>query len=70
MGQQTHAERYFVTVGKNPFGAKFPKDKESCIQLARQAKAEFPNSDVVAWCKPESEEPFEIWENGNCGSLP
>jgi len=58
-------QKFFVTVGKNPFGAASHADAAGAISLAEQAKAEFPNADVVAWCQPVGLEPFEIWENGN-----
>ena len=57
-------ECYFVTVGKNPFGAMAFTNEDEAVSLAKQAKLEFPNSDVVVWCEPISgSDPFEVWEN-------
>lgn len=57
--------KLFVTINSKPFGAAFSRTEQSAIELAKQAKAEFPNADVVAWCQSRKEEPFELWENGN-----
>jgi hypothetical protein len=59
-------EKFYVTIGAKPFGAKFSETADDAIRLAVQAKNEFPNADVVAWCDSKNgTEPFEIWENGN-----
>lgn len=55
--------KYFITVGKNPFGGTFFNNKEKAIDAAKLVKLQFPLSDVVVW--ENANDPFEIWENGN-----
>jgi hypothetical protein len=49
MRRTENTKQYFVTVNGKPYGAVFAATEEVAIRIAKAAKAELPNADVVAW---------------------